>query len=155
MDKEKLEHIIKTRPPFNKVSKDANKNYGVGSMLIWFYVKGKKGAIQFQLNTGGYLKEVACSWADKGKLTSSHSNEPMLGIVQGWDLGYHSPKPMYEEQTSMECNIIEGGRCYYDGTSSGAETPLQIYIEKGEEGLWKFLEETYEERFYNKGGDLA
>lgn len=143
----KLEHIIKTRPPFNKTSKNPNKNYGVGSMLIWFIVKGAKGAIQFQLNTGGYLKEVACKWANEGKLTYSFNNEPMLGIIQGWDLGYHSPIPMYEGQSKMkDCDIIKGG-CYYDGTSLGADKPLQIYIEKDEEGLWKFLEEIYEERF--------
>ena len=51
MDKAKLEHIIKTRPPYDKTNKDPNKNYGVGSMLILFIVKGDKGAIQFQLNT--------------------------------------------------------------------------------------------------------
>ena len=146
--KEKLEHIIKTRPPFDKRNNDLKKNYGVGPMTIYFIVKGNKGAIQFLLNTGSYLKSIAQEWADKNKLKYSFNGEISLGFIEGWDLGYHSPKPMYEGQRKMseKCDVLNG-ECYYGGTSLGANKPLQIYIEQGEEGLWKFLEEYYQERF--------
>lgn len=143
----KLEHIIKTKPPFDKRNADPHKNYGIGSMLVWFIVKGDKGAIQFQLNTGGYLKHVISEAARKNELCFS-DGLPMQGIIEGWDLGYHSHFPMYEGQSTIsnDCNIING-KCYYDGTSLGAEEPLNIYIKEGEEGLWDFLEKVYVERF--------
>lgn len=147
MKKNKLERTIITRPPFDKRSSNPKKDYGIGSMLIWYIVKGKKGAIQFQLNTGGYLRHVVQERANRGCLTYSNG-KPNLGIIEGWDLGYHSPKPMYDGQTmvSDSCEVL-GGKCYYDGTSLGADEPLRVFINDGEEGLWKFLEGIYHDRF--------
>lgn len=138
---EKLEHIIKTIPAFSKRNSDPKKDYGVGSMRVCFIVKGEKGAIQFLLNTGGYLKSVIDEWIETGK------SFDYCGYLEGWDLGYHSPTPQYNGQIKNDnCNIIPGG-CYYDGTSLGASEPLDIFINEGEDGLWKFLEKVYKHRF--------
>lgn len=68
------------------------------------------------------------------------------------DLGYHSPVPMYEGQTKRDdCQYLPGGTCYYDGSSLAAESVFNILVEQGSEGVWKHLEEVYNDRFNNHG----
>jgi len=142
----KLEHIVHTRAPYNKVHADPKKNYGVGSMIVWFIVKGPKGAVQFQLNTGGYLESVVQKWHDTDQETFSNGRV-MSGYLQGWDLGYHSPKPKYKDQSPMgKCDVLPD-KCYYDGSSLNAEEPLAIYLSGGDKALWEYLETYYCETF--------
>lgn len=60
------------------------------------------------------------------------------------DVGYHSPVPTYEGQKvfSEDCGII-GGRCYYDGTSLGAEELLSRLSANGVDAVWDELEQWY------------
>lgn len=75
----------------------------------------------------------------------------MMNEISGTDVGYHSPVPMYEDQRSMECELIEGGKCYYDGSGLRAdEWVKEIFSLRGkrpEELIWEKLEQEYKERF--------
>jgi hypothetical protein len=55
---------------------------------------------------------------------------------------------MYEGEKPMEgnCDLI-GGQCYYDGSTLAAQEYLEILIREGHEGLWKALEQKYEDTF--------
>ena len=66
-----------------------------------------------------------------------------------FDIGYHSPRPMYSGQTpiSHECPYVDGGICYYDGSTLYADEPLEILMNLGEEDLWNFLEREYNKLF--------
>ncbi len=132
-----MEKIIKFSKPFDKRHSDPSKNYGVGGVLCWMILKGDKGAVQFQFSTGIYLPHVLEEWKQKG-----YAPEPM-----GYDVGYHSPTPMYEGQTSMgDCDIL-GCECYYDGSGLRAEEWYKIFLAEGYESIWKLLEDDYKERF--------
>ena len=69
----------------------------------------------------------------------------------GFDVGYHSPDPMYDDQEPMEnCNVIEGD-CYYDGSSLRAVEWYNEFIFSGkdEELIWEKLERVWRGEFEN------
>lgn len=69
---------------------------------------------------------------------------------QAVDVGYHSPRPMYEEHSPMgSCHLLEGD-CFYDGSGLQAEKLLERVMVNGEivdDLIWVFLEEYYAWRF--------
>lgn len=135
-----FEQIVKVSGAYDKRHPEPSKNYGIGACRIWFILKGPKGAVQFQVGTDWYLPEVQKELLDKFPRNA-------LTQPQGWDVGYHSPKPMYEGQTPMgECDIL-GCECYYDGSSLAADQWIPYFIAGGTEWLWSRLEEMYKERF--------
>ncbi len=144
---ETLKREIRFRPAWDKRNPDPKKNYGIHGVDIAFFLKGEKGAIQFVFYTNWQLPHV------QKENDSKPLNEfpYMFHKPMATDVGYHSPKPMYEGQTKMsgKCDII-GGDCYYDGSSLYAETMFDILVEKGDEAVWQKLEEEYAERFDKK-----
>jgi len=135
-----LQKIVKFTKPFDKRSSDPNKNYGVESVCCFMILKGEKGAVQFCFSTGIYLPHIINEWKEKG-----YYPEPM-----GYDVGYHSPVPMYEGQKPMDsCDLLD--TCYYDGSSRRAQEWFEIFLKEGYEVIWKMLEEEYESRFYARG----
>lgn len=138
MKKDKFERNIYVTPPFDKRHSNPSKNYGIGSIQIRWVIKGEKGAVQFLMSTGTYLPS---SFDEKGSIFNA-------GRPSAWDIGYHSPTPMFEGQTlvSDNCEFIEGP-CYYDGSGLQAEEPMNVFLEKGSEALWKYLIEYYNSQF--------
>ncbi len=132
-----FERIIEFSPAFDKRDDDPKKNYGIGAVKIRFVLKGKKGAIQFVVGTDWYLphnqKEVG--------------NSIRGGIKpDGWDVGYHSPKPIYEGQTSMgeACQYLDGRDCYYDGSGLRADEWVEKYLLRGgSDAVWRAIEREY------------
>ena len=61
------------------------------------------------------------------------------------DVGYHSPKPIYEGQEIMSdcCECLGGKPCYYGGSGLYAEKIYKVLVEKGSDEVWKKLEEYY------------
>lgn len=137
-----MERTIEWRPAWDKRSSDPNKNYGIhGVEMVWL-VNGPEGIIQWVVFTGWNLKHV------QEELDRRHQRIPHLTChPQPADLGYHSPKPMYEGQTKMDqCAYLPEG-CYYDGSSLNAHPLYWLLVEKGAEAVWAELEDYYKERF--------
>jgi len=109
---------------------------GIHGLEVWFILIGPLGAVQFAATFGVYLPGLAGYSA--GKIT-------------GFDVGYHSPTPKYQGQESMECELLPGGRCFYDGSSLAAEKwTEEIFSTRGdlpENVLWRKLFELYQETF--------
>jgi len=153
-NKIKFERIVKFSPPFDKRSDNPRENYGIASMRIWFILKGKHGAVQVCFNTPFYLPETIDEYkriGNKGKTAPSDIRDEE-GKAKGfdcWDVGYHSPKPMYEGQEKMDCDILKKGYCYYDGSGlRGNNDKLpELFYEEGDEAIWKYLEDYYYEIF--------
>ena len=134
-----MEKITKFSKPFDKRHTDPSKNYGIGSAVCWMILKGDKGAVQFSFSTGIYPPNVLAEWKAKG-----YVSEPM-----GYDVGYHSPTPIYDGQDLMgKCDLLDGD-CYYDGSSLRAEEWFKIFMEDGYERIWEMLEDYYKELFEN------
>lgn len=134
-----FERIVNVTPAFDKRHPDPSKNYGIGACRIWFILKGPKGAVQFQIGTDWYLPEQQ----------KELKNRPSIYDIQpqGWDVGYHSYKPMYEGQDPMgECDVL-GCTCYYDGSSLRADDWVPEFLAGGTEWLWPKLEAEYNSLF--------
>lgn len=89
----------------------------------------------------------------------------------GADLGYHSPKPMYDGHKPCRvtlkkmkfkdgeitpgtygdpiiCEYLDNDvPCYYDGSMLAGQKMYNTLLEKGEEEIWKQLEEYYTSTF--------
>ena len=122
---------------------EGKTDYGIGSVRMWFYLIGPKGAVQWQIGTEWYppkAREGLMSggrWADRERMMKP----------TGWDLGYHSPRPMYEDQTLHgKCSVI-GGECFYDGSGLNADLLIEGFIAGGTDWLWPKLEEYYRHTF--------
>ena len=135
-----FERVITFRPGF--VCENIGKSYGHGrhGMELLFLLKGEKGAMQFLLYTGW-----GPDWEEFSQPNGISHLFPMPA-----DLGYHSPKPMYEGQEPVldgeDCPWL-GVPCYYDGSGLAANAAFKVLVQGGEEALWDFLEEAYKSRF--------
>ena len=138
-----MERTIKFYPAYDKRSSDPKKNYGIGSATLGFYLIGELGAIQFTTSTGWNLDHV------HEELKHKHFDyyDPLK--PQAYDLGYHSPNPMYEDYKPMSepCEFVGGKPCYYDGSTLNAEPILKLLITQGSDAVWKELEDYYIQTF--------
>ena len=126
---------IYIEPGYDKRNPDPSKSYGVGAARIRFVLKHKDKAVHALFYTNWYPPTVP-----------SHIGEEKL---QCFDVGYHSPYPMYDSQPCMgKCEYI-GKPCYYDGSSVIGDDHNLVgkLITEGEEGVWKYLEEFWEATF--------
>lgn len=51
------EQIIRFSPAYNKTNIDPSKDYGIGAMSIWFFLRGDLATVQFNLGTNWHLEE--------------------------------------------------------------------------------------------------
>lgn len=105
--------------------------YGCHGMEIRFLLHGEKATVQLLLMTG-WLP----GWEPYKEEFKTHSILPA-------DLGYHADLQQYEEQPERECDCRSSKRCFYDGSGLAAYEAFQILTSKGEDGLWKHMEEYY------------
>jgi len=135
---------------------DKRPKYGQHCVDMLWLLNGPLGVVQFRLFTGWGIQVIGQPTLGWKELSMSrpryHSVEEHEAISAPMpaDIGYHSPKPMYEGQTAMDCNLIPGGKCYYDGSTLHANRYFAILVHEGGEALWKALEEYYHERFEAK-----
>ena len=127
---------------------DKRPKYGQHCVDFRFYVRGPKGVVQFVLFTGWLKALIPTPDTDWRELSvHHHAGLHMLTEPMPADLGYHSPLPLYEGQTSMECSLIPGGKCYYDGSSLNASRIFSVMLHEGGDAMWVELEKYYEETF--------
>jgi hypothetical protein len=142
----KLKREIRFTPAFDKRDDDPKKNYGIHGVEMQWFVTGPLGTIQFIVYTNWQLPHIYKEWDVKPAVDSKFPH--LLCRPMPSDLGYHSPKQMYDGQDVMtgSCEWVEGGTCYYDGSSLNAERIFIILVEEGHEAVWKALEEEYDYR---------
>lgn len=135
-----FERWVECHPSRNWIRTDPNRNYGITNMKMLFYVRGPKGAVQWMIGTEWGIKPVRDHLArfprdDMDKMRQPH----------GWDLGYHSFKPMYEGQSALSenCPALNGDRCFYDGSGLNADLLIEGFLARGTEWLWPQLEAYY------------
>ena len=129
-------------PAFDKRNKDPKKDYGIHGVELRMYLKGKHGVVQFVLYTQWNLPHVQDDLDAKCTANKAWMYRPIPA-----DLGYHSPTPMYEGQTSMDTCHLLGGLCYYDGSGLNAERIYDVLLTEVSDGVWRELENYYYETF--------
>jgi hypothetical protein len=135
---------IQFDPAYDKRHSDPAKDYGIHGLTIRWFLRGPKGMIQFVLYSNWHLPHVEVEQRRKVGYHIHGLCKPLPA-----DIGYHSPKPMYDghAQTSGDCEFVEGGKCYYDGSSLNAEAYFDTLVRDGCEALWTKMEEYYRDRF--------
>ena len=133
-----MERIIEITPAFNKMS----EGLGVHGCGLRMVLKGPLGAVNFVLYTQWQLPSTIEMWKGKGQY-SVGMNEPVPA-----DLGFHSPKPIYDGQPAVrsDCSYVDGP-CYYDGSSLNAMSMYRVLVERGSDGVWEELERYYRHTF--------
>lgn len=154
----RFKRIVHVTPPFDKRHSNPKKNYGIGSLTIKFVIKGRKGCVQALISTHYYPLEVMEEQIKKEKgfgfpFKWAYDNK-LKDTFEVWDIGYHSIKRPYylEKDNKRICDLNDCGYCYYDGSSlRGKDDKVgQIFMDKGEKGIWEYLEKYYEETFTKK-----
>lgn len=127
-----LRREIRWLPGYDHRADPEQRQYGCHGMDILWLLHGPKATIQFKLMTGWMPTWDYANFRDR-----SHDVLPA-------DLGYHADEEQYEEQTRRECDCRPSGWCYYDGSGLAANDTFRILVTKGEEAVWKHMEEYYE-----------
>jgi hypothetical protein len=154
---EQFTRRIEFAPSFDKRDPSPSKNYGIGAVRIWFYLIGPLGAVQWQIGTNWY---VPSAQQHLESLPQGLKNDLESGLggnryqPQAWDLGYHSPKPMYDghEPQTHDCDLI-GGTCYYDGSGLNAQRLIQPFLDGGSDAVWRELKDFYRSVFESEAAD--
>ena len=141
----KFEKEIVLSPAYDKRHKNPEKNYGIRDVKLRFYLKKNNRAIQFIVSTGWQLPHITDEMLNK---YTSPDEIRLFFCPTSYDLGYHSPVPMYDgqEPISDDCEIT-GGDCYYDGSTLAAENIYKILLYHGSDGVWKELERVWRDKF--------
>lgn len=150
---QELERITKFKPAFDRRDSNPSKNYGIGCVQCFMVLKGNEGAVHFTFSTGMLLPETVDEYIRSGKARYEVGNFGVyyLNKPTGYDVGYHSPVPLYEYQKEYggreNCDWL-GGPCFSDGSALRADEWLDIFLREGSDKIWEMLELEYKERFY-------
>ena len=146
-----MEKLIEFEAAYGRRDPDPNKDYGIHGVNIRFVLKGAAGAVQFILYTNWQLPNVRQEFEERfGDCWPRSLAQPLPA-----DLGYHSPKPMYDDHEPIDdsCPYLDGKPCYYDGSTLAAERIFDVLTAAGAEGVWRELEEYYKHIFKNDHAD--
>lgn len=139
-----FERLIMFKPGFDWRTDDNHRNYGIGSIRLWFALIGEKGAVQWQIGTDWFPESARHHLAH-----FSHAREAKHK-PEGWDLGYHSKAPKFESHQARECDMLPEGECYYDGSGLNADLLIEGFLNGGDDWVWNRLEAYYEHVFGDK-----
>jgi hypothetical protein len=124
--------IVAFEPGYNDPQRGPQR-FGRHGMQLRFVLLGPLGATQFLLYT---------PWIpDTFDVLDSIDG----GLTMPADFGYHWSTPQYEDQGTYECEYLEGGKCYYDGSGLAAGHVFHVLVEDGIDALWALLRARYDE----------
>jgi len=135
-----MERGFKLLPSYD--GRDHPRNYGIGAMRMYWWIKGPKGAISITMFTSWFLPHLQLSsfttYSTYPFGALEHLMQPHLCSID-----YHSFDPSYEGQNKSSCDLIEGG-CYCDGTSLWfGEAWMEGFLHGGSEWLYARMEDLY------------
>jgi hypothetical protein len=118
------------------------KTHGVHGMEIHWYLRGPAGGAHFLMVTDWIPGQ---RWRGHG-LSPEGTNDTWDMYPMGIDVGYHSPRPRFEDQfiTKSECDLVpKSSPCYWDGSGLRAMELAKRFIHEGEPVIWAELEAIY------------
>ncbi len=112
-------------------------------MEMYATLIGPAGAVSLTIVTGWSLPESHERMRDQG----FERRDPDIWKGEGASIGYHSRTKRFDFQDPDECDLLGGENCYWDVSFLDAETVFAIFVREGEEGLWRELEQRYDQYF--------
>ncbi len=139
----KYRRRILFQPGFDWRKDNPSRDYGIRSMEIAFFLIGPDGAVDWSFATDWYPKS-ARDHLEQFQPRNGHKPD-------GRTLGYHSYKPMYEDQKEKDdCSLLAGGKCYTDCSFTNSDLLIEGFLNGGDEWVWNRLEAYYEHVFNGK-----
>lgn len=123
-----------------------NKGYGIHCCEMYMALIGPKGAAVFTFSTGWFLKATT-EW--RQMWIARREGDDSSWQARGTALSYCSPKPLRVWQIGEGrpgCSWL-GCTCYGDASYLISEEVFELLINKGDEAVWKYLENYYFEVF--------
>lgn len=117
-----FEKTIRFTSVFDERDLDSGKKDGV---KIVFLLKGPDGAVHYMMHAGWYIND----------------NQSPRAL----DLGHHFPEPQHAGHEITNDCLCGRNPCYYYGSSCTAKPILRALLNEGGKGVWKILEEEYNE----------
>lgn len=124
--------------------------HGQSGMTMRFILRGPHGATQWIVYLPNWVPGNLSLIGGVGSEQpwSAVPARRQLDDGMAWDLGYHSPKPIYDDQHGRDdCNILPGGSCYYDGSGVNAGPVLEAFLAHGPHAVWAALADYYSQLF--------
>jgi hypothetical protein len=125
---DEFQEITEFLPAYDKRDLDPKKNYGIHGVTLRMVLKGPEGAVQFVVYTNWQLPHVT-----EENHRRAHGNHVRDSTLRGLfdpmpaDLGYHSPKPMYEGQEPMGSVKFDfEHKQILEGASGDIEIPTRV-----------------------------
>lgn len=131
---------ISFRPAFD----EREKGNGIGSLALWFWLRGPAGGVTWELMPGCFLARTQTEWLDTFGWST---NNPTAGAVE-----WHSPAPMKQHDVPRyDCQLLGPGKpCYSDTGYTIGDRAYDALVTGGEAALWLFLEKMYRRQFVPK-----
>lgn len=106
---------------------DAGGSHGRGSVKMRWIATDGLVAVQFMAYTGWGIDE-----------TPEHYRwSPPLAVDLGFHIAGHGIGDWLYETNN--CDVVDGGRCSYDGSGTMADEPWRLLRYEGHEAVWEFL----------------
>lgn len=125
--------------------------HGQHGMTMRFVLQGPAGAVHWVMNMPNWVPGNLDTLGDiKGNGVSVVPVRYPISDGTATDLGYHSPKPLWEgreEYGRLDCHILPDGICYYDGSGLNAAPVLAAFLEHGPMAVWATLARYYQDVF--------
>lgn len=163
-----FERIVQFNPGYNYLHETGPRARGQHGMEIRFVLLGPEGASQFLMFTGwtplgevdkditfenGYQTTPVHIDTDNWRSATILGMGHQFGTVSppmGADLGFHWSVNPYEDDgkptefmDERECDLLPGGKCFYDGSGLAASEVLKDFINEGDPAVWRWLERRY------------
>lgn len=144
---DEFKQIVEFDPAFDRRSPNPRENYGIHGVELRMVLKSPDGAVQFVLYTNWMLPHVRKEMHER-----MLRGPDLIGLQCAYDpmpadLGYHSPKPMFEGHEPIgACPYIDGP-CYYDGSGLNANRIFDVLVAEGSDRVWRELRKYYDETF--------
>lgn len=124
------------------------QQHGRHGMDVRFILKGPHGAVQFVFNLLSFVPgntDIIDLVRPTGPAVAIVPvTTPSFGDAMPVDLGYHSPRELYGGQLSPgDCELLDGARCYYDGSGLNAGPVLAAFLLHGPMAIWAALGDYY------------
>lgn len=130
-----FERTITFTAAFDKRDSDPNKDVGIGSVQVWFSLRGELGAVVFMLFTNWDLPEVRAE-------PRYHHMQPGPTL-----LSIHSLAPLDGAKSPEPCEFLDGRPCYLENSVFGGDPIFARLLREGDAGVWAALEDAYRKQF--------
>lgn len=137
-------------PVRDRRNPDPSKDYGLHSIGVYFMLYGDEGIVEFQICSRWLTPELHKE-IDPIAALKIVENPEVAPLYRAYPADVCVWRKIRHSSDCLEmygiARVFDGGTCYYDYKPGGADEAYMILCNEGDEGVWKYLEDYYNEQF--------